>query len=129
MSYIKKNTLSIITALSALILAVGSLTFFRSRCGADMHCHSANTVISAVAAALVILAVIGLFLKGKAKAVLSFITAGAALTEALVPGVIMSLCMMSTMSCRSVMRPWTLLLSAVIMVAAVINGIIAWKKG
>ena len=128
MSMIKKRSTDILNVLLAVILTVGSLTFFKSRCGADMHCHTANTVITVIGAVLIVLTVLGFVLKSKAKAVLSFVTAAVAVVELLIPGVIVSLCMMPSMSCRSIMRPWTMLLSAAIAFVSIVSGIMTLRK-
>lgn len=128
MSVIKKKSTDILNVLLAVILTVGSLSFFRSHCGADMHCHTANTVITVIGAALVVLAALGFVLKGKAKAVLAFVTAAVTAVELLIPGVILSLCMMPSMSCRATMRPWTMLLSVAIAFVSVVNGVMNLRK-
>lgn len=128
MSIIRKNSTDILNILLSLVLTIGSLTFFRSHCGEDMHCHAANTVITVIGAALAVLAAVCWALKGKAKAILSFVTAAAAIVELLIPGVIMPLCMMPSMSCRAAMRPWTMLLSVAVAFVSVVNGIINIKE-
>lgn len=125
---IKKRSTDILNVLLAGILTVGSLTFFKTRCGADMHCHTANTVITVIGAVLIALTVLGFVLKGKAKAILSFVTAAVAVVELLIPGVIVSLCMMPSMSCRSIMRPWTMLLSVAIAFVSIVSGIMTLRK-
>lgn len=125
---IKKKSTDILNIILAIILTVGSLTFFKSVCGADMHCHTANTVITVIGAVLVILTVLGFVFKGKFKAILSFVTAAVALIEMLIPGVIMSLCMMPSMSCRATMKPWTILLSVAIAFVSIVSGIINLRK-
>lgn len=128
MSTIKKHSTDILNVLLSLILVIGSLTFFRSTCGEDMHCHTANTVITVIGAGLLVLSIVGFLLKGKVEAIVSFLTAAAAIVEALIPGVILSLCMMPSMSCRATMRPWTMLLSFAIALVSILSGIIHIRK-
>ena len=128
MSKIKKRSTDILNVLLAVILTVGSLTFFKTRCGADMHCHTANTVITVIGAVLIALTVLGFVLKGKAKTILSFVTAVVAVVELLIPGVIVSLCMMPSMSCRATMKPWTMLLSVAIAFVSIVSGIMNLRK-
>ena len=125
---IKKKSTDILNVLLAVILTVGSLTFFKSRCGADMHCHTVNTVITIIGGALVALTALGFAFKGKVKAVLSFVTAAVAVVELLIPGVIVSLCIMPSMSCRSIMKPWTMLLSVAIAFVSIVSGIMNLRK-
>ena len=128
MSKIKKRSTDILNVLLAAVLTVGSLTFFKSVCGADMHCHTANTVITIIGAVLVVLTALGFAFKGKVKAVLSFVTAAVAVVELLIPGVILSLCMMPSMSCRATMKPWTMLLSVAIAFVSIVSGIMTLRK-
>ena len=128
LSMIKKRSTDILNVLLAVILTVGSLTFFKSRCGADMHCHTANTAITILGAVLVVLTALGFAFKGKVKAVLSFVTAAVAVVELLIPGVIVSLCMMPSMSCRATMKPWTMLLSIAIAFVSIVSGIMNLRK-
>ncbi len=128
MSKIKKRSTDILNVLLAAILTVGSLTFFKSVCGADMHCHTANTVITILGAVLVVLTALGFAFKGKVKAVLSFVTAAVAVVELLIPGVILPLCMMPSMSCRATMKPWTMLLSVAIAFVSIVSGIMNLRK-
>ena len=125
---IKKKSTDILNVLLAVILTVGSLTFFKSRCGADMHCHTANNVITIIGGALVALTALGFAFKGKVKAILSFVTAAVAVVELLIPGVILSLCMMPSMSCRATMKPWTMLLSVAIAFVSIVSGIMTLRK-
>lgn len=124
----KINIMGIISAVFSLALLIGSLTFFKSVCGEDMHCHQANTVITIMGAVMLALSLIAAFLKNKAGSILSFLTAVCGVVTALIPGVIMPLCMMADMSCRAVMRPWTILLSAAVALFALLGGIISIKK-
>ena len=128
MSKIKKRSTDILNVLLAAVLTVGSLTFFKSRCGADMHCHTANTVITIIGGALVALTALGFAFKGKVKAILSFVKAAVAVVELLIPGVILSLCMMPSMSCRATMKPWTMLLSVAIAFVSIVSGIMNLRK-
>lgn len=127
----KKNKISIlglIGAIISLILLIGSLTFFKSVCGEDMHCHQANTVITIMGAVMLALSLIAVFLKNKVGAILSFLTTVCGVVTALVPGVIMPLCMMADMSCQAIMKPWTILLSAAVALFSLINGIVCIRK-
>lgn len=127
----KKNKISIlglIGAIISLILLIGSLTFFKSVCGEDMHCHQANTVITIMGAVMLLLSLIAVFLKNKVGAIVSFMTTVCGVVTALIPGVIMPLCMMADMSCQAIMKPWTILLSAAVALFSLINGIICIRK-
>lgn len=124
----KISILGIISAVFSLALLIGSLTFFKSVCGADMHCHQANTVITIMGAVMFALSLIAVFLKNKVGAILSFLTTVCGVVTALIPGVIMPLCMMADMSCQAAMKPWTILLSAAVALFSLLGGIICIRK-
>ena len=127
----KKGKISIVGVIGAvfsLVLLIGSLTFFKSVCGEEMHCHQANTVITIMGAVMLALSLIAVFLKNKVGAILSFLTTVCGVVTALIPGVIMPLCMMADMSCQAMMKPWTILLSAAVALFSLINGIICIRK-
>lgn len=124
----KISILGIVSAVFSLVLLIGSFTFFKSVCGADMHCHQANTVITIMGAVMLVLSLIAVFLKNKVGAILSFLTTVCGVVTALFPGVIMPLCMMADMSCQATMKPWTILLSAAVALFSLINGITCVRK-
>lgn len=124
----KISILGIVSAVFSLVLLIGSFTFFKSVCGADMHCHQANTVITIMGAVMLVLSLIAVFLKNKVGAILSFLTTVCGVVTALFPGVIMPLCMMADMSCQATMKPWAILLSAAVALFSLLNGIICTRK-
>ena len=123
----------ILLALSAVLL-LGVLTAF-APCGAKedgswMTCHWAGNAVAGAAAVLTALAVMRIFAKdGKAQSWLSAAMIPTALLAALIPGRLISLCMMPSMRCRAVMSPAVMVLSVLIIAAAVIDAASGRKKG
>lgn len=79
---------------------------------------AAGIILAIQAAALV-------FTKGrKLQAVISSCIACGAIVTALIPNVIINLCMMPTMHCNAVMRPWTIICCVVLFIVCVINAIV-----
>ena len=124
---------AILFVLSAALFA-GVLTVF-APCGAKedggwMTCHWAGNAVAGVAAVLTALAIMRLFVKDtKARLGLSAAMITAALLSALFPGRLISLCMMPSMRCRTVMSPAVTVLSILIIAAASIDIAVQRKKG
>ena len=124
---------AILLVLGASLLA-GVLTVF-APCGAKedggwMTCHWAGNAVAGVAAVLTALAVMRLFVKNtKMRLGLSASMIPVALLSALLPGRLISLCMMPSMRCRAVMSPAVTVLSVLIIAAAGIDIAMQRKKG
>ena len=94
-----------------VLLTAGVMTFFRA-CGAKedgswMHCHEVQQYLAAAGALLTLIAVAALFVSGTRVCVLLRL-AGLILSvvSVLLQGTIMKMCMMDTMRCYAVMRPF-----------------------
>ena len=122
----------VLLILSAIFLA-GILTFF-APCGPKddgswMTCHWAGQAIRGIAAVLFIISVIHLIIKDEnVKQGLSVAIIPMALLSAILPGTLIGLCMMNTMRCRAIMRPGTIVLSVLMIAAAVLDIILQRKK-
>ena len=124
----------ILTVLS-LLLTVGVKTFF-SACGAKddgsfMTCHWAEQAVFAAGIALTLMSVIVLIAgsdnAGFGAAVSILALAG---VTAIIPGVLIDLCMMPQMHCHVVMRPAVTVVCALIIVTAAVHAFMqAHKKG
>jgi hypothetical protein len=78
--------------------------------------------IAVISCIIVILGIALFFIKGRGvSALLSGVSAVAALICALVPGILIQLCMMPEMTCRAVFRPIDIACSIIILVFAVIR--------
>lgn len=122
----KKKIWSIVLLALSLALTLGTKFIFHA-CGAKedggwMSCHWAQQTVIGAGVVLTVLAVLLLLQRGaKGRRVLSLAMVPVALYAMLLPGTIVSLCMMSDMRCRAFMRPAVLLFGALIIIAAVIN--------
>ena len=123
----------VVTALT-IFLPIGAGTFF-SACrgmkedGSPMICHWAGILVIFLGIAMAVVAAACLLVPDrKMKAGLSFALVPTAVLTALTPGVLIPLCTMANMHCRMVLRPATIIVSAAIGVAAVINGIVQLVK-
>ena len=115
-----------------VIFFVGIRTFF-APCGPKddgnwMTCHWAGQAISGIAAVLLVIAVIHLIVKdAKVKQGLALAIIPTALLAAFLPGNLIGLCMMNTMRCHSVMRTATIIVS-LLMIAAALCDVFAQRK-
>ena len=109
----KGSILSIIVFVLSLILIGGIKTLFKA-CTEQtssnyMTCHWAEQTVFALAVSLLVLSVVNLLYKGRGqhgiKAGLCLSMAPVSAACALIPGVVIRLCMMETMRCHTTMRP------------------------
>ena len=118
----------------SVIFLTGIRTFF-APCGPKddgswMTCHWAGQAITGIAAVLFVISVIHLFVKdARIKQGLSLAMIPVALLSAVLPGNLIGLCMMDTVRCHSVMRTASVVLSVLVIAAAVFDVIVQKKKG
>lgn len=116
----------------SVFFAVGMFTIF-APCGPKedgswMVCHWAGNAVKGLAIVLAALSVAHIaFQNGSVKIGLSLAIVPVALFAAIVPGNVISLCMMKTMKCHAVTQPAGIVLSALIIIAAVLD-IVLQKK-
>lgn len=133
----KDRILMFIPAALSLILALGTSTVFRACAikedGTWMHCHTAQTAAAGIGCVICLLALCAVFLQmgkkgnassdGSAAPLTSVIVlyaaciAGAA-AAFMIPGRIIPMCMMNTMRCHAVMKPFVRVMSALIIAAS-----------
>lgn len=127
-----KKISSILLTLSAIFLFAAAAFLFqcpKMDNGAYMNCHKANMAVAFISCIIVILGFLLFFMKERIVSILlSGIIALASVISAIVPGIIISLCMMPEMTCRAVFRPVDMICSLLILVFAVINLFISIKK-
>lgn len=117
----------------SILLTLGTPLLFHA-CGQTdegtwMSCHWAQQACMGTGALLTVLSVILFLAKGaKAKIAVSFAVIAAAVLAILFPGTLINLCMMSGMRCRSVMRPAVTLISALLIIGAVIHIVLSRKE-
>lgn len=123
----------IVLLVLSVVFLIGSLTFF-APCGPKddgswMSCHWAGSAVAGVAGVLVVVSLIHLFVPDSGiKTGLSLTAIPTALLSLILPGNIIPLCMMDTMRCRSVTRPAVIVLSILVIAAAVFDILVQRKK-
>ena len=117
-----------------LILAIGVMSVF-SACkepmddGMWMSCHYAQMYVFADAVVIVILSLIGVFVNNyKVRICCDFIEMALTVLAALIPGVLVGLCMMDTMRCRALFRPFTIVVSAILLVTIIVKTVFDFKR-
>lgn len=121
----------VLLALS-LILFIGLLSVLKP-CGPRedggwMTCHWAGQALRGVSGALLILALVRLFVRGGVKLGLDIGMAALAALAICIPGHLIGLCMMDAMRCRAVMAPGVTVISILTMAAAIIDIFVQRKK-
>lgn len=128
---IKISISEIIMFIISLVLCIGSFTFF-SACEVGenvMACHWAQNTVTAFGALLSVMALAALIIPDRrVKAGVELAATLTAVLTALVPNVVINLCMMDTMRCVSVFRPFTILFASITAVAALFSAILNLRK-
>lgn len=90
--------------------------------GSFMNCHWAGVVLAGTAAVMTVISLAHLLIPDTGmKAGLSAALVPCSVFAFLVPGNLISLCMMNTMRCRSVMTPAAMVCSALVVIAAAVD--------
>ena len=128
------SIIDIVFLLLSLMLCVGTAFVFHA-CGPKpdgswMNCHWAEHVVIALGAVFVVLSVARICMRSttlKAGCTLAFVPL--AVVTALVPKVLVPLCMMKDMRCHTVMRPAVFVLSVLLALLSLATVIVELKKG
>ncbi|MCR4704831.1 MAG: DUF4418 family protein [Lachnospiraceae bacterium] len=113
----KKRMLDVTSMVLCLLLAIGVVTVFKA-CGVKedgtwMHCHHAQNDVLVMALIMAGVSVVTAMLPdGRLRTLLHAIALALAVVTALLPGMIVDLCMMRSMRCHSVMRPYVIIMCA-----------------
>jgi hypothetical protein len=87
-----------------------------------MNCHRANIAVAVISCIIAIIGIVLPLLRNTLyRRILLVVSSVASILCALVPGVIISLCMMPQMTCRTVFRPFTIAFSCVIFLFAMVG--------
>ena len=98
--------------------------------GTWMTCHWARNTVVLFAVLLTVLSLIHIIFSDPGrKQGISICIIAAAFASMLVPQRVIDLCMMQDMRCRSLMMPGTIVLSILIMAAAVLDIFAQWRRG
>jgi hypothetical protein len=87
-----------------------------------MNCHKANIAVAVLSGIIVLSGIVLLFTGKRVVSVwLSAVAVLAAMISAITPGILIELCMMPEMTCRSVFRPVDVVCSVLILIVASIR--------
>lgn len=126
----KKNSLigatDIVLIVTTFLMVIGINTWFKTcgpmEDGTYMACHWAGQAVKGLAALALVLAVVRIPVRDRMfRAGVDVSIALLAVLTALVPGRLISLCMMEDMMCRSHTQPWTIGLSILLLLAAAVD--------
>ena len=129
-----QNTIyGIVLFLLGICLAAGTQFVFHA-CG--MHedgsygrCHYAQLVTACIGLLMAAGALCTIFLRTReVMLTVSVITACEAILTLLIPGTVIPLCMMATMSCLAKMKPFTTVMSIVILLVSVLGFVLAFTR-
>ena len=125
----KLNATDIVLLVLHAVFFAGMLTLL-GPCGPTedggwMNCHWAGQAVTALAAALLAMGVLRLFVRPAVRVGIDLSVIAVSGAALCVPGHLISLCMMPQMRCRAVMSPSVTVLSILTMAAAAAD--IAWK--
>ena len=129
---VRKRPLLVIACLLGVLLVVGVLTF-AGPCvhedGSTSACHDASVAILVAGVASALAALVALISSNHAvTGALSVIAAFAAAFAAFAPGNLFGLCMMQTMRCWTIMKPFALVCGGAIALLALIQAVIAFRN-
>ena len=119
----KINITAGIQLLCSLVFCIGMMTFLKP-CGAKedgtfMNCHHAGTALSIIAVILIVLSIVEMFVKNKMMQIcLSVLTLICGILCILIPGRIISLCMMPEMRCRAITQPGGIIFGVIFIILA-----------
>lgn len=130
-SKIRANLSLVIAAVLSALLVVGVLTF-AGPCvhedGSHGGCFTASQAIVTCAAISLVASIVGIALgKARARGALALVAALAGACAAACPGWLFSLCMVQTMRCWTIMRPFALVLGILVAVCGVVAAVKAFS--
>lgn len=122
----KISVMAIVELAAAVLLLVGALTF-AGPCGVHdagtvSPCFGTSHILAAMGAVAAVVAAVRLFVKNPSVQVALGVVAGAlGVAIASAPGNFLALCMMATMRCQTIMKPFAIAMGVVILAAAIID--------
>ena len=126
---IKGMIFGILLLVLSLVLCIGVKTVFSACASMDngmyMNCHKAENISAIIGGVLAVISAVSIFVSAKGvRIAAAVITAAGAVTAAVLPNNVIKLCMMDTMHCHAVMRPFVMVMSIIIAVCAVVSIIV-----
>ena len=128
----KNRSLAMVSLALALLLSAGVMTVFRA-CppkvdGSFMHCHDVQMTVFWIGIVLSVLALAGILVKSRILLMgICGLSILLALVAALLPGRIMTMCMMETMRCYTLMKPFVTVMSLLIIACSLIRLVLAGR--
>ena len=125
-NYLNISYIDIIECALSLVLFLGILFWFPA-CGAKedgsyMICHWAGIAIEAVSTLILVLSFALAFIPDiKVKMGIGIGIIGATIVNMLIPGTLIKLCMMDSMQCNAKTKPLTIVFSALVLVAMIVD--------
>jgi hypothetical protein len=109
------NTISTLTAVFLFAAAAFIFKCPKMESGSYMNCHKANVIVAIISVILIILDILLFLIKSRnVSNIISGLIIVASIISAIVPGIIISLCMMPEMTCRAIFRPIDVICSILI---------------
>ena len=129
----KSKTINIMMLIFSAALSIGVMTVFRACAAKDdgtwMNCHHAQMGVFCLGLVWFVLYVIKLFIKKNImNIVLDVCGVIAGVIAMLIPNTIVKMCMMNNMRCRSVMTPFVLVMSVLLIVMSIIDIVLIASK-
>lgn len=122
----KRGLLQWILVAAPAVLAIGVMTVFRA-CSAKedgtwMHCYEVQTALAITGVILTLISVAALLISSAGVCILLRLAGiAAAVIAVLLPGTLMKMCMMDTMRCYAVMRPFAWIMGALIALLSLLD--------
>ena len=116
----------------SVLLTLGVLTLFHA-CemkddGTWMHCHAAQTDVAICGAVLCVLFLVSALVKNRVlQIIIGLIGTVGSILIIFIPGGFVSMCMMNTMRCYTVMQPFVRIMGVLIAASCVLSLIHSWK--
>ena len=129
----RKTYVEVIPIFVAAVLGIGVLTLFRG-CGAMedgsfMHCHTAQNFVFALSAVIALVGIVDIFIGVHIiKVLISAISILLSVIIPFVPGFIVPMCMMETMRCNAVMKPFVYVFGVILFVTLVVKALVLYRS-
>lgn len=121
------------TLIIALLSVLGSNTIFRAcppmENGMWMHCHTAQLIVTFAFLGIALVSLINVFVNNAViGSILRIINIIIAIIALLTPGIIIKMCMMSTMRCHALLKPFTIIMCILLIISEIALMIINIKS-
>ena len=122
----KTNTiLSVLISIVAVLMVIGVSTVF-SACGSKddgsyMHCHMVQLIAACMGICIACVSIISFFIKNKTFVIILRVASMIMAVITIVLPFATKMCMMNTMRCHSVMKPFLLITGIIIIILSVIS--------